>query len=98
MKSVVWSGERYAIMENLRRREAKRQSEKGFSGLIVGTEGKLLEILDDVHRKKVEFTIAISQPGVFASRVSDDQLRLLAASGSYVRAFTAGRFEVYCSS
>lgn len=97
MKSVVWRNELFAMLENLRRREANRQVDKGFSGLVLGSERQLLEVLDCVHRLRVEFTIAVSQPGLSAKAVGGDQLRLLPSTNSYVRQITSARFEVYCS-
>lgn len=98
MKSVVWRNKLLSMMENLRRREQNRQTDKGFSGFIKGDGAKLLSILDSVHRmKRVDFTIAISQPGLSADKVSDDQLQLLASTHSHVRDFTSGTFEVYCN-
>jgi superfamily II DNA or RNA helicase len=97
MKSVRWKSNPRDMIENLIRREKKRLSDGKLSGFIVGNAHDLLAIEDALKESKTSFTISIAQPGLSKSRVSAEQLRLLASTESYVRQITNGGFEVHCS-
>ena len=97
MKSVRWKSDPRDMIENLIRREKNRCAGGRPSGFLVGDAAGLLAIEDVLRQSKTSFAIGIAQPGLSKTRVSAEQLRLLASTESYIRQITSGSFEVHCS-
>lgn len=97
MKSVRWKSDPQGMITTLIRREKNRRAKGRPSGFIVGDPQALLNVQDALRQSKTAFTISIAQPGLSKTRVSAEQLRLLASTESYVRQLTNGGFAVHCS-
>jgi hypothetical protein len=81
-KSTKWRPRPARLFENLIRRERHRRT-LGRSGLITGTEQTLYDLVQRAPILEPKFTITIVQPGVSKTRVSEDQLHLLACAEVY---------------
>lgn len=86
------------MLEKLIRREKKRQTEKGFSGLILGTETQLLELAGLAHLSDVAVTVVIAQPGISQERMTHAQAEVLASTAQYLNETHSSAFRVLCSS
>lgn len=62
-----------------------------------GTEAQLLQIRDMSRQAEVKLKIYIVQPGVSKSRVSNEQLRLLAVTENFLSDTYAIPFAMMCS-
>ena len=98
MRSAHWRGHRRSLMENLVRREMTRQREHGYSGIIHGSQDRMIEMLDQIERSgETKFDVVIAQPGISISRTFDRHLQLLAATAEHIRIQGKGRLQLYCS-
>lgn len=86
------------LIEKLIRRERRRQAERGISGLIHGTEARLLELASAAHVSEVAVTVVIAQPGISQGRMSNAQAEVLASTASYLSETHGSSFRVLCSS
>ena len=96
-KSVEWRRKPDLMFRHLIRRERKRRRDHRYSGLIVGTEQKLLELAERAQYSIHEWVIAIAQPGLAKSLVSLSQLNLLASTEVYVRETSDSALIIYTS-
>lgn len=85
------------VLAKLIRREKKRQTDKGFSGLIRGTETRLLELANIAHLADVSVTVVIAQPGVSQAKMSNAQAEVLASTSLYLSETYSSSFRVLCS-
>ncbi|MCX4808927.1 DEAD/DEAH box helicase family protein [Streptomyces sp. NBC_01214] len=99
MRGAKWRrGPMQHLLAHLHDRAVKyTQRNNGISPYDVGDARKLFEIREQAHMLTPRFHTVIAQPGLQASRASNDQLLLLAGADKYVRDTTAGDFIVYCS-
>lgn len=67
------------------------------TGFMKGEASDLYVLADQAPLLRVDFSVAIAQPGLSASNASSAQLQLLAATEVYVRETTAGPLQVFCS-
>lgn len=95
-KSVEWRRKPELMFSHLIRRERKRMRD-GYSGIIIGTHQKLLELAERAQYSLHEWVIAVAQPGVTKARVSLPQLNLLASTEIYIRETSDSDFVVYTS-
>jgi superfamily II DNA or RNA helicase len=84
------------ILRKLIRREANRQTD-GRTGLIVGDEDTLLELLDSARLLDPKVTVAIAQPGLSKASMSQAQSELLACTQLYLSETYGSDFRVLCS-
>jgi superfamily II DNA or RNA helicase len=96
-KSVRWRRNTELMLRQLIRRERNR-SKRGGSGLMRGHGTRLYSIQDEARMLRPHFTIAIAQPGLSKSLVSDAQLELLASTQVYLRETSLADFTVFASS
>lgn len=81
-KSTKWRHRPTRLFNNLIRREGQRRN-RSRSGLEKGTDQTLYELAQRAPLLEPKFTITIVQPGVSKTRVSEDQLHLLACAEVY---------------
>jgi hypothetical protein len=98
IRSADWRIHLTDMMENLVRRERNRLSNHAYSGLIVGNDQEMIRLWDGIRlADRIEFTVAIAQPGLSISKADDDHLRLLATSAVHVRDAAYGDCLLFCS-
>ena len=85
------------LIEKLIRREKKRQTDKNITGLIKGTESRLLELAGAAYVSDVAVTAVIAQPGISQHRMSNPQAEVLASTASYLKETHGSSFRVLCS-
>lgn len=99
MRGAKWRrGNAVPLLDHLHRRAllyARRNG--GISPYDVGGPKDLFAIREQARLLRPRFHTVIAQPGLQASRASDEQLLLLAGADSFVRDTSAGDFTVYCS-
>jgi superfamily II DNA or RNA helicase len=84
------------VLRKLIRRESRRQS-AGGSGLILGDEMTLLEILDEARLLDPRVTVVVAQPGLSKAAMSQPQSELLACTQLYLSETYGSGFRVLCS-
>lgn len=85
------------LIEKLIRRERMRQTGNGISGLVRGTEERLLELAGAAYMSDVAVTVVIAQPGISQKRLSNAQAEVLASTSSYLSETHGSSFRVLCS-
>ncbi|WP_221620806.1 DEAD/DEAH box helicase [Actinomyces bowdenii] len=85
------------LLEHLHRRTAGYERRFGGSAFEIGDRKALFRIRQQAPLLFPRFTTIIAQPGLSVRSASDEQLRLLAGTASYVQTVTKGGFEVYGS-
>lgn len=95
-KSVHWK-RATELLDHLVRREKHRQATHQHSGLEAGSEATLRSLQLRARLLRPRLEIAVVQPGLSATRVSDAQLQLLACAEVYVHETAAATLTVYCS-
>lgn len=96
-KSMSWNGHIGPMLRHLIRRGRNRRSKGAPSGIMHGSEKRLYEILDAAHGMRTHFSVAIAQPGLARSRVSEAILQLLASTEVYLHETALAEFTVFCS-
>lgn len=86
-----------AVLRRLIRREQNRQARRGHSGLVKGTEQKLLELENFAHVADIAVTVLIAQPGLAKSEMTNSQSEVLASTSKYLRETFGSDFRVFCS-
>ncbi|GAB3544119.1 hypothetical protein GCM10027404_00280 [Arthrobacter tumbae] len=84
------------LMKRLLRREQQRQAD-GKSGLISGDIARLAAIVGEARYRALHVTVAIIQPGMSKSRVSDDMRALLGATDRFLSETHGIRLRVIAS-
>ncbi|MFD7431222.1 DEAD/DEAH box helicase [Streptomyces sp. NPDC059818] len=99
MRGAKWRrGPMQHLLAHLNDRAGKyAQRNNGISPYDVGDPKKLFAIREQAHMLIPRFHTIIAQPGLQASKATNDQLLLLAGADKYVQDTTAGDFTVYCS-
>lgn len=96
-KSAVWRRSNLeTIFDYLVRRETLRLRRGEPSGLIKGDVSALYALADITPLRRVDFTVAVAQPGLSVSKVSGAQLELLASTDAYLVDTTTNGLEVFC--
>jgi len=85
------------LLEKLIRRERRRQMERGITGLVVGSEPRLLELAHLAHLSDVAVTVVVAQPGISQRQMSHAQAEVLASTAQYLRETHSSSFRVLCS-
>ncbi|MFI1533364.1 hypothetical protein [Streptomyces anandii] len=73
------------------------QARTGVSPFEVGNIEELYRIREPAPQLRPRIRAVLAQPGLSAAACTEEQLRLLAGSETYVHALTRGTFVVYCS-
>ena len=98
-KSIIWRrGDLMPFFRTLERRARRKQKREGVSPFEVGDIRKLYRLQEESQVKKRRMEIVLVQPGVSASRATDQQLELLASTESYLRTTINAPLRVWCSS
>lgn len=95
-KSVRWARDLGVLFANLIRRQ-KRRAKFGTDRFSRGNLRQLYRLADESRRYRPSYTIAIAQPGLSKSRVTQGQLELLASTDLYLAETHRAEFEVYSS-
>lgn len=95
-KSIKWCQNPPAIVERLLAREYSRV-EKGGTRLDLGTAQKLREIKNKMKKFPVKIDIAIVQPGIASTSITDDMRYLLSGTASYLMDTYSIDLKVICS-
>ena len=95
-KSVKWCQEPRAIIERLISREASRVR-VGGTRFEVGNLRKLKEIKNKMRVYPTKIQIAIVQPGIDETLLTDDMLRIISGSSSYLLDTYGIEMQVICS-
>lgn len=83
-RSVHWRQSIRKLIEHMKLRE-KRKVSQGNTRFVVGGSSDLVEIEKMVRFKEYEYRIFIVQPGVKKADISEEQLKLLAATEFYLQ-------------
>ncbi|MBZ6288440.1 hypothetical protein [Streptomyces olivaceus] len=99
MRSAKWRrGNALPLVDHLRSRAMRyTQRNGGISPYEVGGSKALFAIRDQARLLRPRFHTVIVQPGLQASKATNEQLLLLAGAEKFVRDTSAGDFTVYCS-
>lgn len=95
-KSVLWADSAKILLKNLVRREKQRQL-KGASGMVKGSLDDLLKLEARAKYLNAVFTVAIAQPGLAKSSISQQQQHLLACTETYLYETYEIKFDVISS-
>lgn len=95
-KSIKWCQESSAIIDRLMRREAYR-SRSGGTRFEIGNLRKLREIKNKMRLIQAKFEIFIVQPGVNSKALTDDMLRILSGTASYLMDTYSIDLRIICS-
>lgn len=97
-KSVNWKCDIQKLIRHLRKREVSRINKNVSSRFQKGD----MRLLDEIEAKSpvllTDFGIQIVQPGLSKSKISDDQLKLLASTELYLQETYAIKLNVIASS
>jgi hypothetical protein len=96
IRSARWRRNVVSMLDNLRRREGNRQKD-GRNRILVGDVATLYRLLEQAPLLRPVVSIAIAQPGLAKSRVSTNQLELLASTETYLYEVAHSSLDVYCS-
>lgn len=99
MRSAKWRrGNALPLLDHLHSRAIQyTQRNGGISPYEVGGSRALFAIRDQARLLRPRFHTIIVQPGLQASKATNEQLLLLAGAEKFVRDTSAGDFTVYCS-
>lgn len=64
---------------------------------MLGSEKALFELQDSAYGMRARFSVAIAQPGLARSKVSDGIMQLLASTEVYLAETALADFSVLCS-
>jgi superfamily II DNA or RNA helicase len=92
-KSVRWAQNLSALFGNLIRRQ-KNQATAGGNGFSRGDLKQLHRLSDESRGCRPAYSIAVAQPGLSKSRVTREQLELLASTEVYLEETYLAKFEV----
>ncbi|MDL2238044.1 DEAD/DEAH box helicase family protein [Christensenellaceae bacterium OttesenSCG-928-K19] len=95
-KSVKWCQEPLAIIDRLIKRESSR-AQSGGTRFEVGNLRKLREIKNKMRVFPTKIEISIIQPGIDSSAITDDMLRILSGTASYLLDTYSIDLKVICS-
>ena len=95
-KSVKWCQDPRKIIDRLIKREYSR-STLGGTRFEVGNLRKLKEIKNKMRVYKTKIEIAIVQPGIDKTVVSDDMLRLISGTDSFLLDTYGIKLQIICS-
>lgn len=96
-KCIEWRRKPDLLLRNLARRERNRRK-SGRTGLMVGSDKKLLELAEKARYFHHEFHVAIAQPGLSKKLVSRPVLDLLACTETYLQEVGECNFTAFTHS
>ena len=100
-RSAKWrNGQMFPLFDHLGNRVRKIVEDYRdiqYDPFEIGGFDKFTDIHERLAKKDLYLHIIIAQPGLSASQVSEDQLRLLAGVENYIKDVAQGSLEVYCS-
>jgi len=99
-KSIWWAAsplKKSDLLTHLMRRESLRVDKARPTRLERGSIDTLQTIREITHVVPVSLTVAIVQPGVSKSQISNDQLQLLGVTGNYLSEMYQVEFHVIVS-
>ncbi|MFE9859196.1 hypothetical protein [Streptomyces sp. NPDC005780] len=99
MRGAKWRrGNALPLLDHLHSRAVQyTQRNSSISPYEVGGPKALFAIRDQARLLRSRFHTIIAQPGLQASKATNEQLLLLAGAEKFVRETSAGDFTVYCS-
>ncbi|MGC7872060.1 DEAD/DEAH box helicase [Desulfosporosinus sp. SYSU MS00001] len=95
-KSIKWCQEPPAIIDRLIKRESSR-AQSGGTRFEVGSLRKLREIKNKMRVFPTNIEIFIVQPGINSTALTDDMLRILSGTASYLMDTYSINLQVICS-
>jgi hypothetical protein len=95
-KSVKWCQEPASIIDRLMKRESTR-ARSGGTRFEIGNLRKLREIKNKMRVFPVKVEIKIVQPGINSQGITDDMLRILSGTASYLMDTYSIDLKVICS-
>lgn len=95
-RSAAWRRNIDAMFSRLIRRERER-AKQGKSGFVRGDIADLHRLFDEIPTLSPRLQISLAQPGMSATRVSQNQLELLASTDTYVSDTAQSAIQVFCS-
>ncbi len=95
-KSIKWCQEPRAIIDRLLKREAERV-QSGGTRFEVGSPRKLQEIKNKMRIFPTHIEIFIVQPGINSIALTDDMIRILSGTASYLMDTYSVNLQVICS-
>lgn len=95
-KSIKWCQEPPAIIDRLMKRESSRAQSDG-TRFEIGNLRKLREIKNKMRIFPAKIEIFIVQPGVDSKALTDDMLRILGGTSSYLMDTYSINLQVICS-
>jgi hypothetical protein len=95
-KSIKWCQEPPTIVDRLMKRESLR-AYSGGTRFAVGGLRKLKEIKNKMRVLPTKIEIFIVQPGIDSAALTDDMLRILSGTASYLMDTYSINLQVICS-
>lgn len=95
-KSVKWCQEPASVIDRLMKRESSR-ARSGGTRFEIGNLRKLREIKNKMRVFPVKVEIKIVQPGINSQGITDDMLRILSGTASYLMDTYSIDLKVICS-
>jgi len=95
-KSVRWCQDKQAIITRMQRRESNRQK-NNTTRFEIGSLKKLKELKNKMRLRPAEVEIFIVQPGLSATAITDDVMRLLGGTASNLMDTFSIDLKVICS-
>lgn len=100
-RSAKWrNGQMFPLFSHLRKRVQKIVEDHrdiNYDPFEIGDFEKFTDIHERIDKKDVFLHIIIVQPGLSASKITEDQLRLLAGVENYIKDVAQGSLKIYCS-
>ncbi|HBI73847.1 MAG TPA: restriction endonuclease subunit R [Lachnospiraceae bacterium] len=95
-KSIKWCQEPPTIIDRLMKRESSR-AQSGGTRFEIGNVRKLREIKNKMRIFPAKIEIFIVQPGIDSKAITDDMLRILSGTGSYLMDTYSIDLQIICS-
>ncbi|TCL55410.1 superfamily II DNA or RNA helicase [Kineothrix alysoides] len=95
-KSIKWCQEPPTIIDRLMKRESSR-AQSGGTRFEIGNVRKLREIKNKMRVFPAKIEIFIVQPGINAKALTDDMLRILSGTASYLMDTYSIDLQIICS-
>lgn len=95
-KSIKWCQEPSAIIDRLMKRESSRV-QSGGTRFEVGSLRKIREIKNKMRVFPTSIEIFIVQPGIDSAALTDDMLRILSGTASYLMDTYSINLQIICS-
>jgi len=95
-KSIKWCQDPVTIINRLMKREVSR-AQSGYTRFELGNMRKLKEIKNKMRVFPAKIEICIVQPGIDSKVITDDMLRILSGTASYLMDTYSIDLKIICS-